>query len=153
MYNRLAKGLTVASWMLVALLWVVTLIMMAKLPDVIPVHFNLNNEADNFGSKTMLWMFPVIATILVGLFAAIKKHPEYLNYPVKITEENRERQQQLALTLLSAIAVVIPSLFIFVIYSTARYVEAGSFHFPLALVLGWVLLPIIVYFYFAYKAR
>jgi uncharacterized membrane protein len=147
------RQLETVSFILVALLWGYTAMSVAALPDTIPTHFNLAGEANSVGSKTMLWMFPVIATILVGLMKIIKRHPEYLNYPYKITEENRERQQQLAFMLLSGIASVIPLLFAFIIYSTTKYVENGRFDFPVFPVMLGVFLPIVIYFYFARKAR
>ena len=125
----------------------------STLPETIPIHFNMSGEADSFGSKTMLWMFPIIATILVGLMKVIKRYPAQLNYPVKLTEDNRERQQHLAFMLLSGIACVIPLLFGFIIFSTTRYVKDGTLDFPVLLVLAGVLLPIAYYIYLAYKSR
>jgi uncharacterized membrane protein len=141
------------SRLLVIVLIGYTILAVNTLPDRIPIHFNFEGEADNFGSKHTLWMFPVIASILVGLMSVIKRHPEYLNIPVKITDENRERQQRLAMGLLSSIACAIPILFGLIIYSTLRYVRDGSFDIPIVLLLLVVFVPIVIYFYLAYKAR
>jgi uncharacterized membrane protein len=141
------------SWLLVIALIVYTIAAVSALPDRIPIHFNFEGEADNYGSKQMLWMFPVIAATLVGLMSVVKRHPEHLNIPVKITEENRERQQHLAMGLLSSIGCAVPILFGFIIYSTQRYVSDGSFDMPIVLLLSIVLVPIVIYFFLAYKAR
>ncbi len=142
-----------ASWLLLLALWVYTIVALNSLPDRIPTHFNFAGEADDYGSKTTLWMLPVIASILVGLMSVIKKHPKYLNMPFAITDENRERQTDLTCGLLSAIACAVPILFGLIIYSTVRYVRDGSFDMPIVLLLSIVFVPIIFYFILAYRAR
>jgi uncharacterized membrane protein len=141
------------SLILAASLWGYAALAIGSLPETVPTHFNFAGEADSFGSKHILWMLPVIATILVGLMSVVKMHPDYLNMPFRITGENRERQTNLAYGLLSSIACVIPLLFAFIIYSTAQHVEYGTFDFPIVLVLAAVFVPIGVYFYLAYRAR
>ncbi|HET6512661.1 MAG TPA: DUF1648 domain-containing protein [Candidatus Kapabacteria bacterium] len=141
------------SWLLIGALWLYAVYAVTQLPTTIPVHFDLSNEPDNYGSKYTLLVLPFIGTLIIGLFGVIKHHPEHLNYPVKITETNRERQTELAFGLLSSIACVIPLLFAFIIYSTVRYVEHGTFNFPILIVVAAVFVPIGVYFYLAYRAR
>lgn len=141
------------SWVLLLLLWAYAIYSISGLPDRIPIHFNFAGEADSYGSKLTLWMLPVIASILVGLMTVVKKHPEYLNIPVKLTDENRARQQDLALGLLSAVACAVPILFGLIIYSTERFVSDGSFDMPIVLMLSIVFVPILIYFFLAYKAR
>jgi uncharacterized membrane protein len=150
---RIDKALSATSYLLLAFLWIVTIVTISQLPERIPIHFDMHNRADGFGSKTTLWLFPIIATFIIGLMTVVKKHPESLNYPVAITPENRERQQSLAFGLLSAIACVVPALFCFILYSTWKYVREGSFDFSILLLVAGILLPIIIYFYLAHKAR
>lgn len=150
---QLDQALSRASYWLLAALWILAIVAIMELPDRIPIHFNFAGEADSYGSKTTLWMLPIIATILVGLMSIIKQHPEHLNMPVSITDENRERQTRLAFGLLSSIACALPILFGLIIYSTLRYVRDGSLDIPIALLLSLVFVPVIIYFYLAYKAR
>jgi uncharacterized membrane protein len=150
---RLSIVLERISWSIVAILIVYAIVSINSLPDVIPIHFNMQNEADGYGSKTTLWLLPIIATLLVGLMSLVKRYPKYLNYPVAITEQNRERQQDLAFSLLSAIACIVPLLFCFIIYSTTKYVREGSFEFSIVFLIATIFVPIIGYFYLAYKNR
>lgn len=147
------RSLVIVSWLLVAGLWIYAIFTVMQLPDTIPIHFDLNNEPDNYGSKYTLLVLPFIATLILGLFSVIKRYPSSLNYPVKITEHNAAIQQRLAFSLLSTLGCVIPLLFGYIIYSTKEYVEHGSFNFPMVLILGSVCLPIILYFIIAYRAR
>lgn len=59
-----------------------------NLPEMIPIHFNAQGDADNWGSKNTIFIMPGIAIILfVGLFF-LSKVPHVYNYTVEITEEN-----------------------------------------------------------------
>lgn len=147
------RTLVILSWLLIACLWIYAIYTVVQLPDTIPVHFDLNNEPDNYGSKYTLLVLPFIATLIVGLFSVIKRHPASLNYPVAITEQNEANQERLAFSLLSTLGCVIALLFGYIIYSTSEYVEHGSFDFPMLLILGAVFLPIVIYFFLAYRAR
>jgi uncharacterized membrane protein len=153
MRRSLHIKLTLLSWLIVVALWIYTILTINALPDVIPIHFNMHNEEDGWGSKTTLWALPIIATFIVALMSLVKRYPQHLNYPVAITEANRERQQDLAFSLLSGIACIIPLLFCFIIYSTAKYVREGSFEFSIVFLISAIFVPIIIYFYLAYKAR
>jgi hypothetical protein len=147
------RSLVILSWLLIAGLWVYAIYAVTQLPNTIPVHFNFNNEPDNWGSKYTLLVLPFIATLIVGLFSVIKRYPSSLNYPVTITEQNAAVQQRLAFTLLSTLGCVIPLLFGYIIYSTREFVEHGSFDFPMLLILGAVFLPIGIYCFAAFRAR
>ncbi len=82
-----------------------TLYYFGKLPQTIPIHFNISGEADGFGSKYTLIIFPVIATFLHTLFFFIKKSPHIYNYPVKITEQNAEYQYKIAINLIHMVRI------------------------------------------------
>jgi uncharacterized membrane protein len=150
---KIDKALLAVSFTLLGVLWVLTIYAIMHLPDRIPIHFNMHDEADGWGSKTTLWLLPIIATFIVSLMSLVRRFPQHLNYPVAITEENRENQQELAFALLSGIGCVVPLLFCYIIYSTMKYVQDGSFAFPIVLVLAAIFVPILVYFYLAYRNR
>lgn len=59
-----------------------------QLPETIPIHFNAQGEADNWGSENKVFIMPVFEVILfVGLYF-LSKVPHFYNYTVEITEEN-----------------------------------------------------------------
>lgn len=153
MLRTIDRLLTAIAWCAVIALWLYAFNVIGSLPDTVPIHFNLENEADNWGSKHTLWLMPILATVIVGGFQVLKRYPEHLNYAVAITESNKQTQHQLAFLLLSYLAAFIPLLFLLIIYSTVRYVDQGSFEFPIWLVLGGIFGPIVVYFVLAYRAR
>lgn len=62
-----------------------------QLPETIPIHFNAQGEADNWGSKNTIFIMPGIAIVLfVGLYF-LSKVLHFYNYTVEITEENAPR--------------------------------------------------------------
>lgn len=142
-----------SAWIAVVCLWVYTVLSVNNLPDTIPIHFDINNQPDNYGSRHTLWLLPVIATLIVGFLQLSQRAPDKINYPVKITEENKSRQQQLVLLLLGYVGLLIPTLFLFIVYSIVRTVHHGTFEFSILVLIGAVLLPIVVYFLAARKAR
>jgi len=44
-----------------------------SLPEEIPIHFNLQGQADRTGSKQTIWLLPVISLLLVLIFEWINR--------------------------------------------------------------------------------
>lgn len=77
---------------LLVFLWWFTVKHYKTLPDTIPVHFDFDGKADNFGNKKYAFLMPVVLSALYFLFAFIVRSPESANFPVQITEENEHAQ-------------------------------------------------------------
>lgn len=150
---RYTSILTRLSWLAVAALWIYAVIAVMQMPETVPIHFDAHNNADNFGSRYTYLIMPAIATAIIGLFELIKRNPAHINYPVEITPANLEKQQDLALALLSTIGLVLPIVFFYVIHSTKEYIDSGSMDFSILLFLALVFIPIIFYFILARKHR
>lgn len=77
---------------LVIFLWWFTLKNYKSLPQVIPTHFDVEGKADNFGNKKWFFFTPILSIIFyIGIFFLIRS-PESANFPVEITDENRDVQ-------------------------------------------------------------
>lgn len=63
------------------------------LPQKIPTTFDFQMKADTYGTKKIIFLFPVIS-ILISVFMYFPI--ESYNYPVPITPENQEIQRQIA---------------------------------------------------------
>lgn len=77
---------------LLVFLWQFTIRNYKTLPQTIPIHFDFDGKADNFGTKKYSFLTPVLLTIFYTVFAFVVRAPEYANYPVKITEDNMHAQ-------------------------------------------------------------
>jgi uncharacterized membrane protein len=84
--DRIIESVTIG---LLILLTVVTAVMFFKLPETIPVHFNLQGEVDNYGNRVLILIIPVIAWVFYGGLTWLTRYPHIYNYGgMKITAEN-----------------------------------------------------------------
>ena len=62
-----------ASIGIVVLLFVVSFYLYPSLPEEIPTHWNAEGKVDGYGSKEMIFLFPVISFLIYGLFLVLPK--------------------------------------------------------------------------------
>lgn len=87
------------------------------IPETVPMHWGVNGVADSFGSKTGLLFVPVIAGILFAGISALQRHPSIWNFPVKLTDENRDRVYSISLTMLLSVKAVCSASFFEITHS------------------------------------
>ena len=91
-----------------------------SLPEQIPTHFGPNGLPDRFGSKTHVFLLPILGTVLYGFMTFITRRPHQFNYLVKITTENAERQYTMATRMLRFMKVFVTLLFAFLTIRTIQ---------------------------------
>lgn len=71
--------------------WWVALGAYPRLPEKIPVHFGISGEPDNWGGRWMIFLMPVIATLIVAvnwfIFTRLKgspKMPVAMEFPLHL---------------------------------------------------------------------
>jgi len=108
--------------LLAALIFVITFILFFAyydtLPEIIPKHFNIFGEPDSFGSKSFLWLLPILSFIFYAGFTLLARYPHKMNYPVAITEENAYEKYKLTIKFLGVIKVLFLTLFLNLLYET-----------------------------------
>lgn len=87
--------------------WGFAVYMYPRLPEIIPVHFNIKGEIDDYGNKITWLLLPVVATLLYLLLTMFSRYPHLLNYPVKITAANAERYYAKGVRLLRILKLAI----------------------------------------------
>ena len=75
---------------LVIVLWGYTILNFRKLPENIPIHFDLEGKPDNYGAKYFIFLLPIIGSLIYFFLSFNIK--EINNYPAEITQENKEIQ-------------------------------------------------------------
>jgi len=70
------------------------------LPSRVPVHFDLTGHPDGFGSKTNLLALPATAVLLYLGLTVATRYPAYFNFPVSVTDLDRQALQNLAIDML-----------------------------------------------------
>ncbi len=72
----------------VVFIWVQCLYYYNNLPETIPLHFDITGKVDGYGTKNLLFISPVIASILYLGLGFLNRFPWVFNYPVIINENN-----------------------------------------------------------------
>lgn len=74
-----------------------------QLPDQVPIHFNVAGEVDNYGSKWVLLLLPMIGGGLFALLGFLERHPEWHNYPRRLNGTNAPQFYQFSRELLNRV--------------------------------------------------
>jgi len=111
-----------------ALVYGIILVLQAwsSLPTTIPTHFDASGNADGWGPKYMIVLLPGINVFIIPLMLFLRRFPWISNTPIKITEENAERQYALIVRLLSALACLISLLFLALVRDTIAIAGGGT---------------------------
>jgi uncharacterized membrane protein len=146
-----------ASILLLFFLLAYTASSFAHLPDTVPTHVNMNGEIDGWGSRWFIWFLPFTAIFTFVLLLLSMKLPQAINYPVKITEENAQRQFLIVRLFMKILNLAMVFMFVvlqFVLVSLARHAEIPLNIGMLVLILLLIVfLPIALYLYLAFRAK
>jgi uncharacterized membrane protein len=125
-----------------------------RLPDRIPTHFDISGQPNGWGSPSILWLLPAVATgvYLVMTILARIRFRRY-NLPVPVTESNLPFIQQQTSTMIAWIKFEIICLFTYLQWSILQAARSAEFRLsplmiPVFLVVifstvGWNLVAII----------
>jgi len=92
MGNIVFLAFDIISFALVILLFWITFKNYKTLPAIISTHFDLEGKADRFGNKKFAFLMPVFGMIVYLFFFIMLNYPETTNFPVEITENNKDHQ-------------------------------------------------------------
>jgi uncharacterized membrane protein len=146
--NTADKILETSGWLLLVLLWVLTLWYYPSLPDTIPIHYNAAGEVDNYGNKSTILILPVIATVLFLAMSFLNRYPHLFNYPDGITAKNASGQYTKATRLLRYLKTAIVLIILLLVSGTLKTSKGeneglGPWFLPLILCL--IFIPILFY--------
>ncbi|MCA0993723.1 DUF1648 domain-containing protein [Pseudalkalibacillus hwajinpoensis] len=105
------KGFDLATLIFLLLSIVYLSLEWAGIPNRVPIHFNATGEADNWGSKMAIILFPLLGMLIWGVFTVLERYPHRYNYVVKITEGNAALQYRSAVILMRFLKNTIALLF------------------------------------------
>lgn len=131
-FDRILDSLALSG---ILLMWIYTISAYGKLPDIIPVHFNVQGDVDNYGNKATLFILPAIITIVVAGMTLLNRYPHIFNYLQKITEDNAVHQYTIATRLIRIIKLVIVIFSLIILYDIISSAKATHS------TLGWWLIP------------
>lgn len=113
-----------------------------------PVHFSIRGIPDGFGNQKFLLIMPLSGLIVYFGLNWIKKLKHLFNYPVKITPDNRNKQEILIAELLDRYALFTLLIFnllsLYMIYTLYSEQSREIWIIFLLFVIGYTL-PLIAY--------
>jgi uncharacterized membrane protein len=117
----------------------------SHLPDRIPVHFDLAGHPNGWSSPASFIFLPILSLALFLFLTMIARFPSMFNYPVAVTEANRDRLQSLTIDLLAWMRTEIVCTFAMAQWMSshlARHPEQATFSFiffaPVGVILATV---------------
>lgn len=108
------KVLEVAGYILLALLWVTTIYMYWQLPDMIP------NHPDDVMDKRTIFLLAILGSLQFFLISNVEDKPHLMNFPLKITPENIERQYARGMRMIKLVKILLIVVFILIEYYSYR---------------------------------
>ena len=99
-------------------MWAILLLFYPSLPSTIPIHFSLLGDADKFGDKSFIWLFPSITTLLhIGL-SVLSKYPHTFNYAQDINDNNVKEQYKNVIRIIDIMKIVVITIMSTILYVT-----------------------------------
>ena len=99
------------------------------LSERVATHFDAAGNANAWGSPGGIVVLPVFGFVIYGISSIVPIFRSFFNYPVKVTPENRERLEALALRLLSLIKVEALALFLWIERTILQAMRQGNGNF------------------------
>jgi uncharacterized membrane protein len=119
-----------------------------SLPEIIPTHYGIKGQADDWGNKATIFILPVISLVLIIGISILNGFPHIFNHPVKVTEENALQLYRKGTQLIRIIKVFIVILFLFIEWQISNVPENNQlpiWFLPVVLIIP-VILPVIMAF-------
>lgn len=118
-----------------------------KLPDKVPGHYNALGEVDRWGSKSELFILPVIGLFIIFLMQIFERAPEFHNYPKRLNESNAEQFYLLSRKMINQIKNLCLIIFALIVFESISIAMGwgggfGVWFLPLALILAFI--PIVM---------
>lgn len=136
--EKILLVLTIAAHLL---LWAVVVFAYSKLHEIVPTHFNFKGEADHYGGREILFLFPAISLVLTISFLLLSRIPHVYNYPINITEFNAGRLYRQGTRFMLSITLMLNLMFL-----SFEIMMVTSMFYPLLNFPVWqVLIPVAIF--------
>src|SRR6187402_2694565 len=93
----------------------------SNIPETVASHININGKVDGYSNKNSLWISSSVNLLILGVLGLLIKSPKSANYPVVITNENRESVYKKMQFFLAIIAIITTSVFSYMVFKAIGY--------------------------------
>ena len=114
--NKLIYKLTSLALILVSV--VSLLLRYSSLSERIAIHYNFYGEADNYGSKSSLFIIVLLQITFTILYLILRRFPDKLAYPSKVKEEHKDTIYKLVDKMLLQIMLIWNICFTFMLFKS-----------------------------------
>lgn len=144
--TRFDKAVNVLGWIAFVGFLTSVLFTYSKLPDVIPVHYALNGEADRWATKSEIWILVVVVGVLFLLLTLLSYRPRLVNIPVRITKENAQGKYNIVARMIRVTRFTITSFFL-AFFWIAIYKSDVSVFWLIICGVTIIVFPVIYYYW------
>ena len=124
---------TTYDWVLEFLSWIgiffalIPLGRYNEIPDkaIVPVHFDFRGAIDAWGNKEYILCYSFLAIFFFVLMFFLERNYKILNYPIKVTENNKFCLYKLGVRLVRHLKLIVVCLFSY-LANMSFYVSIGS---------------------------
>lgn len=119
--------------LLVLTLWGITsyaLVGRHPLPAHIPTHFDGSGQPDAWGTPLMLWLLPIMATVIYLLMTMVALFPSSFHFPLRTTAATRPQIEAVALNMIASLKAEVAFLFFWIQFQTIRFARTGHAALP-----------------------
>ncbi len=95
------------------LLLFLPLIYLNRLPEEIPVHFDITGQPGAYKAKGAVWILPLTGLFFFISLSFLNRFPHVFTYPVRVTEENAERLYRIGTRTIRILKTLLVTLFLF----------------------------------------
>lgn len=112
---RKIKYLSTLVCIILILIYGIHLALIYKtLPEMVPDHFDFAGNANSYGNRISLIMEPLISIMIIVVMDVVSCFPNLWNYPVKVTEDNKEFLYNVTLVMVSVIKIIVTVLLMYI---------------------------------------
>lgn len=129
--------LQLAAFAALLALWAITAYAVLgphPLPARIPTHFDLAGNPNGWGQPGMLWLLPIVASVVILLMWLVARHPRAFNYPLRVAPAARPRLEAITLGMIAWLQLESAALFLLIQYAIVESARAGQNRLSPALV-------------------
>ncbi len=121
-----------------------------------PVHFGLAGHPDGFGPKSTLLILPATAIFLYLVLSVVVRFPAYFNFPVPVTDHNRQALRDLAIEMIGWLKAEVMCTFAWLTFAAISTAEGhskglGAAFAPVSL--GVIAATIVLFWYRMFQTR
>ena len=93
----------------------------SNIPETVASHINISGKVDGYSNKNSLWIASGINILILVIVALLIKSPKYANYPVEITDQNRDSTYKKMQFFLAVIAIITTSVFSYMVFKAIGF--------------------------------